>query len=186
MIIRKFFLGFIVTGRPSLLTLICVERYIAVVKPVAFLRLKLLKYKLAFAGIIWMWTLLSCSLRFVITSGFHYIIAVQVGVCCVVKLYCCIATLRALKQPGPGEAIKQMEGMSKIKRKAFRIIFILTVSVILVYVPLMVVVSLKNYLAYHLFLDIINVCHTISTFAGFVQALLFFQRAGKLTFIKCP
>ena len=186
MTIRRFLLGFLVTGRPSLLTVICVEHYIAVVKPVAFLRLKLLKYKLAFAGIIWLWTLLSCSLRFVLTSIFHYIIAVQIGVYCVVKLYCCTAILRVLKQPGPGEANKQTEGMGKMKRRAFRIILIVTVSVILVYVPLMVVTSSKSYLASYLFLDIINVCYTISIFAGFVQALLFLQRAGKLTFIKCP
>lgn len=185
--IRRFFRGFIIIGRPFLLALICVERYLAVVKPVVFLRLKPLKYKLALSGIIWLWTLVSCSCLISTTSVFHYsLLVAQIIMCFVVKLYCCIGTLLVLKQPGPGESVRQREGMSNIKQKAFRIILILTISVILVYVPLVVIIILKHYMAQHVFQEIMNVCYTCSAFSGLVQALLFLQRSGKLPFIKWP
>ncbi len=182
--IKTFFLGFIVSGRPFLLTLICVERYLAVGKPVVFLRLKPLKYKLALSGITWLWTLVSCFSVFLMGSVYHYAAVAQMTMCCVVKLSCCVATLLVLKQPGPGEGVKQREGMSSIKLKAFRIMLIITVSVILVNVPLIIVVALKDYLTQTLFDSIVNVCYTFTAFSGLVHGLLFLLRSGKLSFIK--
>lgn len=184
--IKMFFLGFLVTGRPCLLALICMERYLAVVKPVLFLRLKPLRYKLALSGIIWLWTLAVCSARLLLSSVFHYIVAMHIFVFCVVKLYCCIACLLVLKQPGPGEGVRQREGMSSIKRKAFRIILILTVSVFIVYVPLLVALLLRCYLAKKIFDTIRNVCYTCTTFIGLIQALLILQRFGKLPSTEWP
>lgn len=186
MTIRKFFVGVLITGRPCLLTLICVERYLAVVKPVVFLELKPPKCRLALSGIIWLGTLVSCSSSICIDSGFHYYVIVQMTVCCMMKLYCCVATLLALKRPGPGEGLRQREGMSNIKLKAFRIILTITVSVIMMYVPLMVVLSLKKYLTQQQFLDVLNVCYTCTILSEFAQAFLFLQRMGKLPFIKWP
>lgn len=182
--IRMFFLGFIVSGRPFLLMLICVERYLAVAKPMVFLRFKPLKYKLALSGVIWLWTLVSCFSIYVMGSAYHYAAVVQMTACCVVKLTCCVATLLVLKQPGPGEGKRQKEGMSHIKVKAFRIILIITVSVILVNVPLIVVVSLQDYLKQHLFETIISVCYTSTAFSGLVHGMMFLHRSGKLSFIK--
>lgn len=96
------------------------------------------------------------------------------------------ATLLVLKQPGPGEEVRQREGMSSIKLKAFRTILIITVSVIVMYVHLMVVIILKDYLTQKLFMSILTVNYTCTVFSGFVQALLFLQRCGKLHLIKWP
>ncbi|KAM7394180.1 hypothetical protein PAMP_020994 [Pampus punctatissimus] len=178
---RQFFLGFIVTGRPCMLTLICVDRYLAVVKPVTFLRFKPLRYKLTLSGIIWLCTLVSCSGNTLVYLGFHYILVAQITLNCGVNLYCSIATLLALKQPGPGEGVKQMCNM---KLKAFWIILIITVSFILVYVPLIVVVIFKQYIDQKLFFVLKHICYTFTVLSGLVQSMLFLGRSGKLLCIK--
>ncbi|KAL6110095.1 uncharacterized protein ACO6RY_19249 [Pungitius sinensis] len=183
--IQHFFLGFVLTARPCLLALICVERYLAVVKPVAFLRMKSLKYRLAMLGIIWLWTLTTGVCVLVLTD-FKENVVWQVAVCCAVNLYCCVATLHALRRPGPGEGLRQREGMSNVKLKAFRIILIITVSVFVMYVPLVLVVLLKNYFTEELFVDILNMFFICTAVSGFIQASLFLQRVGKLTFVKWP
>ncbi|KAM7419142.1 hypothetical protein PAMA_016320 [Pampus argenteus] len=172
---KQFFLGFVVTGRPWALTLICVDRYLAVVKPVTFLRFKPLRYKLTLSGIIWLGTLVSCSGNMLVSFGFHYVSVAQIILNCVVNLYCAIATLLALKQPVPGEGVKQMCNM---KLKAFRIILIMTVSFIIVYVPLVVVVLSKQFIDQQLFSVLKHICYTFTVLSGFVQAMLFLQRSG--------
>lgn len=181
---RRFFLGFIVTGHPCLLAFVCVDRYLAVVKPLVFLKLKPLKYKLALSGTIFSWTLLSCMGTMFMTSVFRKAIVSQIIMCCIVKLYCCITTLMALKKPGPGEGVRQTEGMSNIKLKAFRIILIITVSVILMNVPLVMVMLLENYFTQKHYLNIVNGCYICTAVPGVVHAFLLLQRSGKLLFIK--
>lgn len=183
--IQHFFLGFIMTARPCLLALICVERYLAVVKPVAFLRMKSLKYKLAMSAIIWLWTV-TTGVCILVLTDFKNGLVWQIAVCCIVNLYCCIATLHALRRPGPGEGPRQREGMSNVKLKAFRIILILTVSVFLTYVPLVLVVLFKKYFKEEVFADILDIFFICTALSGFIQASLFLQRLGKLTFIKWP
>lgn len=182
----KFIQKFIIMGHPNLLTLTCVERYLAIVKPLVFLRFKPLKYKLALTGIIWLWTLIFCFASLLMSLVFHYAALVQVTVCCVVQLYCCIATLQVLKRPGPGEAVRQKEGMSKIKLRAFRTVLFITVSYILLYIPLTVVNALNDYVTMRHFMITVNVCYSCASFTGFVKALLFLQRSGNLTFMKWP
>lgn len=72
------------------------------------------------------------------SSEFYYLLVAHIIICCVVKLYGCIATPMVLKQPSPGEGAREKEGTSNIKLKAFRIIFSITLTVILMYAPLVV------------------------------------------------
>lgn len=184
--IRSFFLGFVITGRPFVLALICVDRYLAVVKPVWFLRWKQVKYKIVLCCVMWVWTLLFCTIIIVVCSIFRVAVLIHIATCCVVKLYCCSATLLVLKRPGPGDGARQKEGMNNIKLKAFRIMLVTTVSVIVLYIPTVIVLFLKKYLGSDLFLKIMNACFTCTSLSGCVQALLFLHRSGKMPFIKCP
>ena len=184
--IRWFFLGFAFTGRPCLMTLICIDRYLAVVKPVVFLRFKQLTYKLVFSGIIWLVTLVSCTWSIFMPSPFIHVLKVQFIVCCVTKLCCCVAVLQALKQPGPGEGVQQREGISNKKLKAFRIILTITASIFIMYVPMLVSFILEGRVTLELSDSILNVTYTCSFISEFVQTLLFLQRSGKLPCVKWP
>lgn len=109
--------------------------------------------------------------------AFNGAIVGQITLCCAVKLYC--SALLALKKPGPGEGVRQRVGMSNIKMKAFRIILIITTSVIVMNVPLVIVILLQDY-----FTQTVSEHHKwvliCTAFPGFVQAFLFLQRSGKL------
>ncbi len=104
---NAFTAGFYITGRPLFQCLMCVERYLAVVHPVIFLKYKPLRYKLFCSAAVWITALSSCL--FGMFTAFKHI---NVYMCCFllqfllflsVNLFCSLAVLWALKKPGPGE-----------------------------------------------------------------------------------
>lgn len=180
-----FFLGFILTSRPLLLMVICVERYLAVAKPLFFMRFKHFKYKLPVTVLIWLLTLLSGLGIVLLSQTFYFIVTAQMIAVCVIKLHCCVATLYILKKPGPGEKVDSRNGMNNVKLKAFRIIFILTVSVIVTYFPLICILLLANYFSKSMLITIQTLCYVCTATSGFVQSLLFLHRYERLPSIKC-
>lgn len=55
--------GMLLFGRPLFQTLVCVERYVAVVHPVVFLKCRVLRYKITCSTVVWIIVLtLSLSL----------------------------------------------------------------------------------------------------------------------------
>lgn len=184
--IKSFLLGFALTGRPYILTLICVECYLATVKPVVYLQFKPLRYKVLLSGIIWVLTLVSCLSSVFVSLGFYYIVIAQMTTCYVIQLYCCVCTLVVLKQPGPGEGIRQGKGPSNKKLKAFWIILVITISVITTYGSLIIVIILRDFMNVQLFTVVVNVCYACTFSAGTAHTFLFLQRAGKLPCATWP
>lgn len=178
---RIFFETFLVIGHPCFLTLAAVERYLAVVKPVVFLRLKPLKYKLAPTWMVGLWTLSCCAASFFIGKIILEFALLQTAVCCLLQLYVSIATLRALKRPGPGEAVKPKGRMSNIKLRAFRILLFITVSYFIFFVPMIVANLIKSYISFQTFQLLLHTCYCCAAFTSFVRSLIFLQRTGNLT-----
>lgn len=111
-------------GRPLFQTLICVERYIAVIHPVCFLKYKPLRYRLVISGLVWL-IVLSCSMTFAFTPSPDIILTVVLifGVpSLLLMLFCCLAALRGLKQSQPGENRRPTERVNHAKVKAFKLI----------------------------------------------------------------
>ncbi len=103
-----FLAGFSITGCPLFQCLICVERYLAVVHPVTFLKYKPLRYKVSCSIVAWIMILVSCVFSFLAVIQFQ----MYLFMCCYlsqglltfsIMFFCCVAVLRALKQSGPGE-----------------------------------------------------------------------------------
>ncbi|XP_071397727.1 P2Y purinoceptor 1-like [Centroberyx affinis] len=59
-------------GSPLLLTCMCVERFVAVVRPVLYLRLRRWEYRMAVSAVVWPLTLLCCLLT--AFSGLAYVL----------------------------------------------------------------------------------------------------------------
>ncbi len=101
------------TGHPLFQCLICVERYLAVVHPVTFLKFKPLRYRVVCSVVVWVASFVSCGVitLFLLSSTavplFDLILSKLVTVLSI-QLFCCLAVLRALKQSGPGERGRQM------------------------------------------------------------------------------
>ncbi|KAJ8000840.1 hypothetical protein DPEC_G00184570 [Dallia pectoralis] len=131
--------------RPLFQTCICVERYMAVVQPVAFIKYRLRRYRMGTSTLIWGLAIIYPCFT---VSSLGYLTKtndVLVSVYClggVVISFCCFFILRALKQPGPGEVEGGRGGEKKQrttdpqKMRAFSIVLtnlvIILVSSILV------------------------------------------------------
>lgn len=181
---KKFFELFVVIGHPGFLTLAGVERYLAVVKPVCFLRLKPLRYKLAPTWIVGLWTLSFCTASIFTDKIFIELAVIQTAVCCLLYLYVSIATLHVLKRPGPGEAVRPKERMGNIKLKAFRMMMFITVSYFIFFVPLTVAHLIRPFISLHNFLILVHTCYSCAAFTSLVKSLIFLQRTGNLTCVR--
>ncbi|KAJ8000826.1 hypothetical protein DPEC_G00184420 [Dallia pectoralis] len=94
------------SSRPLFQSCICVERYMAVAQPVAFLKYRLRRYRMGTSTVIWVLSLLYGYSTNLLKLTEHFLIFVLLGVYClglVVISLCCFFILRVLKQPGPGE-----------------------------------------------------------------------------------
>ncbi|XP_051734919.1 uracil nucleotide/cysteinyl leukotriene receptor-like [Ctenopharyngodon idella] len=179
-----FLQGLILTGRPLFQCLICVERYLAVVHPVTFLKFKPLRYRVICCTVVWIIILGSCfySLFIVISQNVVHIwfFSTQFLLFLSIQLFFLVVVLRALKQSGPGERGREREEENHIKRRAFHLILITFVSMTFIYIPysitgFCVIVTQQNHQVYWL---PGLVCYVL---AGFVQPVLYLHRTGKLS-----
>ncbi len=182
----SYAMGLTITGRPLFQCLICVERYLAVVHPVTFLKYKPLRYKLVCSAVVWCMVISSCL--FSIFTGNTHVLVYRGGILLQfllffsVNLFCCLAVLITLKKPGPGERGREREEENHMKRRAFYLILIITVTMVFMYAP--VILSAFFYL---LSSQDISIVLTFSLLcfilAGFVQPVLYLYRVGKLPFL---
>ncbi|XP_067280767.1 chemokine XC receptor 1-like [Pseudorasbora parva] len=135
-----FLMGLSFTGRPLFQCLMCVERYLAVVYPVTFLKFKPLRYRAICCTVVWIINLCSCFYSLFIAISHNtqlhtWFFSLQVLLFFVIQLFCLVAVLRALKQSGPGERGRERKEKNHMKRRAFYLILITTVNMIILYFP---------------------------------------------------
>ncbi|XDV38338.1 hypothetical protein PO909_007777 [Leuciscus waleckii] len=178
--------GLGITGRLLFQCLICVERYLAVVHPVTFLKFKPLRYRVICCIAAWIITLASCLFCMFIflpnTIEHTWFYSTQFLLFFSIQLFCLVAVLRALKQSGPGERGKERKEENHMKRRAFNVILINTVNMVIIYVPytmtgLFIIVTKQNI---HALWSIGTVCFLL---AGFVQPFLYLYHAEKHAFV---
>ncbi|XP_067280766.1 chemokine XC receptor 1-like [Pseudorasbora parva] len=186
-IFDAFLMGLSFTGRPLFQCVMCVERYLAVVHPVTFLKYKPLRYRVICCMAIWIINLGSCLIcAFNVTSkNIHahaWFTSMQLTLIIFIQLFCLVAVLRALKQSGPGERVRERKEENHMKRRAFYLILITTVNMIILYFPfaitgIAIILSAENTPT------VWFTSLTCFILAGFVQPILFLHRNGKLSCI---
>ncbi|XP_051734831.1 uracil nucleotide/cysteinyl leukotriene receptor-like [Ctenopharyngodon idella] len=188
--LKLFLIGLSVTGRPLFQCLMCVERYLAVVHPVTFLKFKPLRYRVICCTVAWIMTLGSCLCCMLILVSVNIIahtrfVLLQFIFFLSIQLFCCFAVLRALKQSGPGERRREREEENNMKRRAFYLILITTVTLVITYVP----VSISAFFTILgqqyslLFWYPALFCYVL---AGFVQPVLYLHQGGKFSCLCSP
>ncbi|XP_059397960.1 hydroxycarboxylic acid receptor 2-like [Carassius carassius] len=177
--------GLTITGRPLFQCLMCVERYLAVVHPVTFLKYKPLRYRVICCSVTWIITLGSCLICLIMfffstiaMNACFY--SVQFLLYLPIQLFCLVAVLRALKQSGPGERGREREQETHMKTRAFYLILITTVTMTITYVP-NTVTGLFTIVSDQLNSIIWVPSMICFILAGFVQPVLYLHRAGKLS-----
>ncbi|XP_056301822.1 C-C chemokine receptor type 8-like [Danio aesculapii] len=179
----RFFMGLTFTGRPLFQCLMCVERYLAVVHPVTFLKYKPLRYRAICCAAAWMIALGSCALCLYTltlnkTHEHAWFSSVELTLIISIQLFCLVAVLKALKQSGPGERKREKEE-NLMKRRAFHLILITTVNMIVLYFPF-AVTSVSIILTGKSTPTVWITGLSCFLLAGFVQPFLYLRRAGKL------
>ncbi len=133
------------TGSPLYRCVICVERYLAVVHPVTFLKYKLLRYKVICCWIIIISFCLCCM--FTIDSNttvYLWSFSVQFLLILSIQLFCFLVVLRALMQSAPGERGRKSNEENHMKRRAFHLILITTVDMVILHVPIIISTLFTN------------------------------------------
>lgn len=138
-------------GRPLINCFICIERYLAVLYPVSFLKYKPLRYKLVCSAVIWVTVLVFCVFcMFALPNNLHLFISVYLPLYTLllfIKLFCFVAILKALRNPSPGEKKKEKEKANIAKQKAMSVILIITVIMLIKFTPLFLVGTLYRTLS---------------------------------------
>ncbi|XDV38331.1 hypothetical protein PO909_007770 [Leuciscus waleckii] len=183
-LLHRFLQGLGVTGRPLFQCLICVERYLAVVHPVTFLKFKPLRYRVICCTAVWITTLGSCLAAMTIQilsnlKTYSWFFLLQFLLFLSIQLFCLVAVLRALKQSGPGERGRERKEENHMKRRAFHLILITTVTLVVMFVPFVITgfMSVLQEQGVSL-IWCLGLCCFIM--AGFVQPVLYLHRVGKL------
>ncbi|XP_056114214.1 uracil nucleotide/cysteinyl leukotriene receptor-like [Rhinichthys klamathensis goyatoka] len=177
--IEMFLAGLSSTGRPLFQCLICVERYLAVVHPVTFLKYKPLRYRVICCTVAWFIVLGCCFLCLLVSDEVKLILFLVLFLLFfIIQLFCLVAVLRALKQSGPGERARERKEENHMKRRAFDLILITTVSMAIIYVPYIVIgfVTILKQQIINALWSFGLICYVL---AGFVQPVLYLHRAGK-------
>ncbi|XP_048023155.1 C-C chemokine receptor type 8-like [Megalobrama amblycephala] len=184
-IIDVFLMGLTFTGRPLFQCLMCVERYLAVVHPVTFLKYKPLRYRVICCTAIWFISLGSClvcmyNLASDKIRAHGWFLTMQLTLIISIQLFCLVAVLRALKQSGPGERGREREEENHMKRRAFHLILVTTVSMIILYFPI-AITGISVILTADNSPTVWFTSFTCFILAGFVQPVLYLHRTGKLS-----
>ena len=96
-----------------------------------------------------------------------------------VFLYCYLAVLFSLKQPGPGERQGEERGRGhRMKRKAINIILVNMVSYVVNYLPPLMIYYLASLVTVPIVAS--DVAASLGIVCGLVQPFLYLHRAGKL------
>ncbi|XP_029283333.1 P2Y purinoceptor 4-like [Cottoperca gobio] len=171
-----FFYGLLSAGQPLFQACVCVERYLAVVHPVSYLRWNSVRPRLCALPLVWGLTFVFCvcnvlKLVFVFPVVFLLLLLLQ-GLCCV-------RILQVLRQPGPGDGSKQE--VDPAKKQAFVTVLVIQVMMVLNYLPTVLAVPLRGRLRRHAYLcQLIPASLSFSVFGSFIQPLMYLMRRGKL------
>lgn len=155
----------------------CLERYVAVVHPVTYLKYKVMRYKLISLLLTWMMTLMMTT----ISNNFSHSNLLLVVLILVVSIqtFFSFSILKVLKRSRPGDGKRQQE--NEAKKRAFIIVVVNQVKLLINYMPYIVLSMVQGafspelYYCYILFI-IINIC----SFGHFFQAFLYLHRVGKI------
>lgn len=170
------------SGQTLFHLLTCVERYLAVVHPIAYMKhrdaigLKVRNIATACVWVVcvgWMWTV-----EFITFHQISFFSGLSVSIS--VVLFCCASVLSALVRPGPGDAGGTRGRVDPSKRKAFQTTASITAALLLRSVGVM------------FWFSVINVVSTDSCVmvdsgiwlmvpGSLVLPVLYLQRAGKLS-----
>ncbi|XP_024918384.1 proteinase-activated receptor 3-like [Cynoglossus semilaevis] len=179
--ILRFFYGIKDTS-PLVLACICLDRYIAVLHPIAFTRLKDRQYRAVLAGVVWViilgYSIASCAK--IIPSAAKVYMGMILGPFAFM-VFCNIAILWALRQSGPGR-----DEMHPVKKRAFKMVLIILAIIVFHYCPPVVLFPFQDYFSPDVFRCQVHYgAFGVMDFSSTVQPMLYLSRGSLPRILNC-
>ncbi|KAF7217147.1 proteinase-activated receptor 3-like [Nothobranchius furzeri] len=170
--ILRFFYG-IKDFSPLFLSCICLDRYVAVIHPITFTRLKDRRHRSVLTVLVWLIILAYASAK---CEGdivnFDKVFTVMILTAFAFMLICNIAILWALKRSGPGR-----DDMHPVKKKAFKMVLIILAIIVFNYFPSVALFPFKNYFSPDVFRCYIHyVAFGLMDFSSTIQPVLYLSK----------
>lgn len=169
--ILRFFFG-LKDCSPLFLSCICLDRYIAVIHPIFFTKLKDRQHRPVLGVLIWLIILVYASVKCVKIKNFDLVFTVIILSTFVFMVFCNIVILWALKQSRAG-----LDAKHPVKKRAFNMVLIILAIIVFNYFPPAALFPFKNYFPEDIFRCYIHyVCFGLMDFSSTLQPMLYLSK----------
>ncbi|XP_023265730.1 P2Y purinoceptor 1-like [Seriola lalandi dorsalis] len=136
---RDSFSMFNLIGCPLLLTCMCFERYLAVIRPVLYLRVRKWEYRMAVSAAVWAITLTFCVATVLVDDITVIMVCVSTIISCtfIIMLTCLGAVVWSLWQQSPAHTTHGIDRCSPLKRRAVANVLVVVVPAVISYLPVL-------------------------------------------------
>lgn len=179
--VLRFFYG-IKDSSPLFLSCICLDRYMAVVHPIIFTKLKDRLHRAVLAIVVWLIILVyataKCAGNIV---NFDKVFTVMILGAFAFMVYCNVAILWVLRQSRPGG-----DAMHPVKKKAFKMVLIILAIIVFNYFPPVALFPFKEYFSPDVFRCYIHyIAFGLMDFSSTIQPVLYLSKEGLPWSIAC-
>ncbi|XP_040886610.1 P2Y purinoceptor 1-like [Toxotes jaculatrix] len=187
---RDIFSMFNLIGCPLLLACMCIERYLAVMRPVLYMRVRNWEYRMAVSAVVWAITLSFCLLTFFVADITIIMMAVSVIISCLFFLM--LASLGgvvwSLWQQSPAHSThgNQRRPESPQKRQAVDNVLAVVVPAVISYLPVLVMFPLVLYIYYvensleRFLCNVLKLSVLFPSFGVLIGPLFYLSKARKM------
>ncbi|XP_026882911.2 proteinase-activated receptor 3 [Electrophorus electricus] len=170
--ILRFFYG-IKDSSPLFLSCICLDRYMAVLHPITFNRLKGRRYRATCAAAVWVTTLAYAVAKCIcIIPNFHKAFTAMILAAFTFMVFCNISILWALRLSRPGR-----DDMHPVKKRAFKIVLIILAIIVFNYFPPVALFPFQAYFSQEVFMCYIHyIAFGFMDISSSIQPLLYLSK----------
>lgn len=182
-----FVVGIGMSVRSLLQCCVCLDRYLAVIHPITFLKFRAVRYRAAICAMAWA-SGLACGVVCMFMFPFlpyKAILAYSLTILSI-SVFSCVSILRALRHLTPGErsADTETEVGAGVKKRAFHIVVNTLLTFLVQNIPISAVYFLQDTLSMMDFNLALAITLAINILMGFLNPTFVLLKAGKLSFMK--
>ncbi|XP_053354846.1 proteinase-activated receptor 3-like [Clarias gariepinus] len=180
-----FIIGVGMLVRSLLQCLVCVERYMAVVHPVTFLRFRPLRYRVLICVLTWM-SGLACGVvcMFLFPYLPYWVILGYAVFILSISVFSCVSILNKLRHPGPGQRNADRGMEDGAKKRAFQVVVMNLLTFLIQNIPISVTFCMQDTLSMMKFTLALAISLAINIIMGYMNPVFVLHKAGKLSFFK--